>query len=183
MKRRVLLSVFLILVLLITLSGCSNNNINTSGSDASKNISSTVIEVTSIDGETSSVDLSELTFVTGQGGFKKSTGTIVGPGELSGPKLLDVLALAGGIEKGQAVELTANDGYKMTLTYEQINGDVATYNEKGEATTIDNLVAIIALECSDNIGLASVPTVAYIGEALTDGQLWLRDIKQIKILK
>lgn len=178
MRRRAL-SVFFILTLLITLLGCSKNDIDTSGSDASNNIS--VIEVTSIDGKTSSVDLSELTFVTGNGGFKKSTGTIVGPGELSGPRLLDVLALAGGIEKGQAVELTANDGYKMTLTYEQVNGHILTYDEEGQAITLGGVEAIIAVDSSDDELIEAPPRIAFIGDAITDGHFWVRDIGEIKI--
>lgn len=181
MKRRAL-SVLLV-ILMFFLSSCTKNDIDTLGSNDSNNIPTSIIEVTSVDGKASIVDLKEMAYVTGNGGLKKSTGTIVGPGKISGPKLLDILAIVGGIEEGQSVELIANDGYKMTLTYEQINGDVPSYDENGEAVTTDGLEAIIALEFSDNFNLPSEPTIAFIGETLTDGQLWLRGIKEIKIIE
>jgi len=48
--------------------------------------------------------------------LKKSTGTIVGPAEFSGPSLAEVLELAGGITPEDAIEITASDGYVMTLS-------------------------------------------------------------------
>ena len=47
------------------------------------------------DGNEKTVDLTKFESVTGEASFKKSTGAIVGPATLTGPKLVDVLGEIG----------------------------------------------------------------------------------------
>lgn len=142
------------------------------------------IELVDLDGNSQTVDLASLDAVTGEGGFVKSTGTVVGPAEVTGPKLLDILDLIGGITAEDAVKITAADGYEMTLTYDQCNGDVMTYNPDGEPLQVGGLEAIVALKSSSEELVDKGPRIAFIKdkETLSDGHFWIKDVAVIKVV-
>lgn len=131
MKRKSLIPLVLILVVCLlgmTLTSCADGTSN-GGSTSAEPVE---IKLVGKDGQEQSVDLTTLESITGEASFKKSTGAIVGPASLTGPKLVDVLDLIGGIKEGEAIAIIANDGYEMTLTYDQVMGEVMTYDEEGQ---------------------------------------------------
>lgn len=182
MKRKSLIPLVLILVVCLlgmTLTSCADGTSN-GGSTSAEPVE---IKLVDKDGQEQTVDLTTLESITGEASFKKSTGAIVGPASLTGPKLVDVLDLIGGIKEGEAIAIIANDGYEMTLTYEQVMGEVMTYDEEGQALQVGGLDAIVAIESSDEGVLESPPRICYIGEGnpISDGHFWVKDIAEIRV--
>lgn len=141
-----------------------------------------------VDGKGNSklVDLASLTQAKGVGIFKKSTGSLVGPAELSGPKLADVLKAAGiELTATDGLEFIASDGYKMTLDNQQITGNVMTYKQDGEAAAAaSQMEVLVGLESSQAEVGEGLPRLVYVSKdaAITDGHLWVKLIDTI-ILK
>lgn len=182
MKRKIysllILSVFL---LMTAISGCAQQAAESPSADTPADKTAAAIELVSLDGETQQLDLSTLPAVSGKGGFMKSTGTIVGPIELSGPKLSDVLDKVGGLKEDQALKITANDGYEMIFTHSQCTGQVLKYDTEGKPMGIGGLDVIIALESADPAILETPPRIAFIGDGISDGHFWVKDIGKIEV--
>lgn len=66
--------------------------------------------------------LKELPVTEGWGGFVSSTGEITIPERFQGVSLADLAAAVGGIEQGMGLTVVAEDGYAMTLSYDQAVG-------------------------------------------------------------
>lgn len=134
-------------------------------------------------GTSQTVDLAQLPQLTYPASYKRSSGTIVGPFTYTGPSLNSVLALMGGINKGDAVQLIAGDGYRMSLTYEQVNGEVTVYNEKGEALEEFTRPIMVLATSSDNPAFDGIRAI-YSGPAdpLTDGHTWVKDIVEVRVI-
>lgn len=142
------------------------------------------VEVTGKDGKAVTVNIASLATTTGKGGFKKSTGTIVGPDSLTGVKLMDVLQSAGGMTSSDALEITASDGYTMTLDYEQASGHLMVYDAQGTALQVVELTPILLTVESEGLG-QGIPRLAFVDAngALSDGHFWVKDIAKMKIVQ
>jgi len=174
-----------LLGLLMLISGCGQANQPAAPANAGgQQAAATNIKVIDNQGNTKAIDLASLPQVKGTGIFKKSTGALVGPAELSGPRLSDVLKAAG-VEQSESdgLEFVASDGYKMTLDSNQVSGRVMTYQQDGKAAAIKQLDVIIALQSSDSEVGEGLPRLAYIGEGnpISDGHLWVKLIDTISV--
>ncbi len=142
-------------------------------------------ELTLIGNETRAYTLDEIKampYHTAGGGFRKSTGTVVGPHNYTGVNITYLADLVGGITPSESVKMTASDGYSMTYTYEQVIGEIATY----EGTT-GPMTMVLAYEedespISDEYG--GPLRVAFVGpdSPITDGHFWVKYITTIEIL-
>ncbi len=180
-RRKSLIPLVLALsVCLLFLTSCANDDVSGGKTTAEP----TEIVLIDRDGEEKTVDLSKLESITGDSGFIKSTGTIVGPASFTGPKLSDVLAEIGGITQDNSLIVTAGDGYEMTLTYEQAMGNVMTYDSEGEPKKVGGLDTVLALESSADEVLEKAPRLCYLGdgEILTDGHFWIKEVAKIKVV-
>ncbi len=141
------------------------------------------IKLTDRLGTSQTVVLASLPQLTHLASYKRSSGTIVGPFTYTGPSLNSILALMGGINKGDAVQLIAGDGYRMSLTYEQVNGEVTVYNEKGEALDEFSRPIMVIATSSDNPAFDGIRAI-YSGPAspLTDGHTWVKDIVEVRVI-
>jgi hypothetical protein len=141
------------------------------------------VEVVDLAGNSRQVDLNALPAVSEAGGFKKTTGTIVGPATFTGPRLSDVI---GGAEFGPdcALEVTASDGYTMTLSYEQVQGNVMTYDRDGQALKIGVPNVLVALKSSDPKLNEGFPRIIFTGPdaPLTDGHFWVKDVARLRVV-
>jgi hypothetical protein len=131
------------------------------------------------------VNLAELEQITGKGGFRKSTGTLVGPATFTGPELMDVIEAAGGMEEGKSVEIVASDGYTMRFSYDQLQGKVLTYDTEGEPRKVDELKAIIAVDSDDEEFKEDLPRVAFVADeaVMSDGHFWIKFVAELKIVE
>jgi hypothetical protein len=94
-------------------------------------------------------DLKALPATEGWAGIKNSTGKITVPARYKGVTADELCKLVGGIGPDTGVNLTAKDGYAMTISYDQITqGDFITYDPGtgDEIKAHDPLTVVIAYE-------------------------------------
>ncbi len=125
---------------------------------------------------------------TAGGGFKKSSGAIVGPFTYKGVNITYLTGLVGGLTPSNSVKVTASDGYSMTYTYDQIMGDITTYNATtGEPEPDGHVTMVLAYEEGEN----PIPNeyggplrIAFVGpdSPITDGHFWIKWVNKIEIL-
>ena len=176
MKRRQLLVVAVFaLMAMVLIAGCKPK---------APEVPAINIEVVGKDGKAQTVNLAALETISGKGGFMKSTGTIVGPEDLTGVKLADVLQSVGGMTSEDALEVTASDGYTMTLDYEQASGHLMTYSTDSTALQVVDLTPILITSESGNVG-QGVPRLGFVDAngSLSDGHFWVKDIAKLTIVK
>ena len=143
----------------------------------------TEADLTLIGSETRDYTLGEIQAMpsyTAGGGFKKSTGTIVGPFNYTGVNITYLADLVGGIMPSEGMKITASDGYSMTYAYEQVMGEIATY----EGTT-GPMTMVLAYEDDGSIpGYGGPLRVAFVGHdsPITDGHFWCKYVSEIEIL-
>jgi len=122
MKRNVLA---LLVAIGVLASSCGGDDTSPSGADA------VALTLTGPEGtvELTMAELQAMPPTEGWGGLISSTGSITIPERLKGVTLVDLAARAGGIAAGMGVTITAEDGYAMTLSYDQaVNGEFITYD-------------------------------------------------------
>ncbi len=142
-------------------------------------------DLTLIGDETRGYTLDEIRAMpsyTAGGGFKKSTGTIVGPFNYTGVNITYLADLVGGITPSESMKITASDGYSMTYTYEQVMGEIATY----EGTT-GPMTLVIAYEEDGNpisSDCGGPLRIAFVGSdsPITDGHFWCKYVSKIEIM-
>jgi hypothetical protein len=131
-------------------------------------------------------DLMEFDSIEGYGGYKRATGTVVGPHWYKGVSLGLLLDEVGGIILGEELEVIASDNWKITYTSQMLNGNVVAYNSiTGENLGIKEFQIILAYEEDGS----KIPTddgpirIAFISEEehLTDGNLWAKKVQTMKI--
>lgn len=132
-------------------------------------------------------DIAALSSYEAQGAYKKKTGTIVGPDKYTGVALNTLCDLVGSMEEDNMLWIISSDGYTMSYTYAQVNGDFVTYDPStgNPAVHNDSIVPILAYFKNDaNISLSEGPLrLAIVGpEGLaTDGQYWSKSVVRLEI--
>ena len=148
--------------------------------------------VLTISTETSSVnytmeELKNLQSKTGYGGYKKTTGTIVGPYLYTGVSIKTLLDDIGGISLDENLVVRATDGYEVTYSSTMINGYVTSYhNETGENLGINKFDMIVAYS-QNGADLASDDgplRIVFISDEgyLTDGTIWAKKVQTMEII-
>ncbi len=131
-------------------------------------------------------DLMELEAIEGYGGYKRSTGTIVGPLKCKGVSLNLLLEQVGGISSNEDLEVISSDGWKVTYTAQMLSGSVLAYdNTTGENLGADEFQIILAYEIDGTKILSDDGPLrlSFISEYgyLTDGNLWAKKVETMKI--
>ncbi|MCK4896972.1 MAG: hypothetical protein KAS47_09190, partial [Candidatus Heimdallarchaeota archaeon] len=131
-------------------------------------------------------DLKALPSVSGLGGYKKTTGTLVGPSTYKGVPIISLLDDIGGMLPTSDLIIRATDGYVISFSYSMIVGQVTAYdNETGANLGINEFEMIVAYE-QDGNALATDDgslRIAYLSDEgyLSDGNLWAKKIQEIEI--
>jgi len=134
-------------------------------------------------------DIKAMPSISGKGGFFTSVGVINGPFDLKGVPVTDICDLVGGISSDEIVYLYAVDGYSAVFDYEQITGDIDTYDiETMKLIPHDDLRVILAYEqngklLSHEYGKPLRLAVIAGENLLTEGHHWVKWIDQIEIVK
>jgi DMSO/TMAO reductase YedYZ molybdopterin-dependent catalytic subunit len=113
-----------------------------------------------------------MTSVTADGGYNKTTGAIIEPDTYTGVNVSYLLQAVGGISAGQSVLVTSSDEYQMTFTYEQVIGNESTW-------------MVLAYEMDGAPLYAdTVPRIVFIGPdaPITDGHLWQKMVASMEIV-
>jgi hypothetical protein len=110
-------------------------------------------------------------------------------GNFTGVPILTLLNLVGGITSTEKVTVTGTDGYKVTFTYQQVQGQgLNTYDPTTRATVQPSqpLTMIIAYYCnSTNLTSDKGPlSAAFVGPQglLTQGRYWAYFLVKIEII-
>jgi DMSO/TMAO reductase YedYZ molybdopterin-dependent catalytic subunit len=135
--------------------------------------------------------LKALPVTEGQGGIKSSTGEITIPEPFKGVALKDLVAALGGtFDSSMGVAITAEDGYSMTFSYDQVmNGAFTAYDPAAgnEMPTHDPLTAIIAYEHngqplnSTEEGTLRVVVVSAKNNQVVDGHWSVKWVNKVEV--
>ncbi len=109
------------------------------------------LELVGADGTTTMTyaDVMALPATEGYAGWKSSTGEIEPPAIFRGVAIKDIAEALGGLEENMGIEITASDGYSMTLSYDQVmNGTFVAFDPATgeELKNPVELTAILAYE-------------------------------------
>ena len=136
-------------------------------------------------------DLKALPVTEGQAGIKSSTGKITIPEPFKGVTLKDLVASLGiTLDPSMGVTITAEDGYSMTFSYDQVmNGAFTAYDPAtgNEMTTHDPLTAIIAYEHngqplnSTEEGTLRLVVVSAKNDQVVDGHWSVKWVNKIEV--
>jgi DMSO/TMAO reductase YedYZ molybdopterin-dependent catalytic subunit len=139
----------------------------------------------------SMADLKALSATEGQGGIKSSTGKITVPEPFKGVALKDLVASLGGtFDSSMGVTITAEDGYSMTFSYDQVmNGTFTAYNPANgdELTVHDPLTAIIAYEHNGQLlntpeeGTLRLVVISAKNDQVVDGHWSVKWVNKIEV--
>ncbi len=116
--------------------------------------------------------------------FRSSVGRVEGPFSYTGASMIDVLKAVGGIAPGQAIRVTARDGYEMVYSYAQVIGNALTFDREGKALRVGGAEMFLAYE-SDRDGADKLPRIvlANRGEVMiTKGHLWSKSVARIDVV-
>jgi DMSO/TMAO reductase YedYZ molybdopterin-dependent catalytic subunit len=137
------------------------------------------------------VQLKALPVTEGQGGIKSSTGAITIPEPFKGVALKDLVAALGvPFDSSMGVVITAEDGYSMTFSYDQVmSGAFTAYDPAmgNELTEHDPLTAIIAYEHngeplnSAEEGTLRLVVVSATNNQVVDGHWSVKWVNKIEV--
>ena len=127
MKKRLLL-ISLIVALILAMTACGTSTQTDVTTPDVEELPQAILEITNGD---QVVDLTfekikELPAVEGYAGIMSSTGKITAPTMFKGVALTTLLELVDGIDESKSLEVTAVDGYSMTMSMDQVvNGSLS----------------------------------------------------------
>ena len=139
--------------------------------------------------ETTGYSMSELLAlpsITGEGGYKKTTGTIVGPYTYTGVSIKHLLELTGTLPIEYSIEAKSSDLYTTYLNRTEVEGAFAAFDaETGDPLGMENFTVILAYleggELLDHGGPLRIVTLSEDGH-LSDGHYWAKDVVNITLL-
>ncbi len=135
-------------------------------------------------------ELKSQTATSGQAGMLSSTGKITVPAEYTGVLLTDLLDLMGGITPDLGVNIVAEDGYTMTLSYDQVtNGGFITYDPSDgtEKEFDEQLRAMIAYAMdgqpmdAQRDGTLRMVVISSTNNQITDGHWAVKWVNRIEV--
>ena len=141
--------------------------------------------------ETKALTLDEikatLPYTASGGLWATHRGVVKGPFEYTGVKLTDLLDLVGGISEENTVKVVASDGFAKVFTYDQIKGDLETFDREGNSIGWDQpITVVLAYEQDGNpieIPKGGPLKIAITGpeEPITPGDCWVKWLEKIEI--
>jgi len=89
-------------------------------------------------------DLEKIDEYSGNGGYKTSHGSIRGLASYTGVRMTKLLDEIGNLPDNYKVEVIASDNYSVNYTIDEIEGNVAVYDNSGNETGIGGVTMILA---------------------------------------
>jgi DMSO/TMAO reductase YedYZ molybdopterin-dependent catalytic subunit len=133
-------------------------------------------------------EIRKMPFEEAGGGFFTTVGVINGPYEVRGVLLKELCMLVGGVAPDDVVSVSATDGYSMVFDYEQLNGDIETYDPVTlHEVPHEKLIVLLIYEqggktLSHSDG--SPLRLAVVGSEalLTEGHNWVKWVNKIEVI-
>ncbi len=122
-----------------------------------------------------------------RGGYKNQLGNIRGLGNYTGIPLNTLCNMIGGITNNNAVRITADDGYNMTFSYDNVHGNFTTYDPAtgNPVPYSQSLTPIVAYHKDDmNLSSSEGPLrIAIVGPEglVTDSTYWVKWVVRLEI--
>lgn len=113
-----------------------------------------------------------ITSVTADGGYNKTTGSIVGPDSYTGVNVSHLLTAVGGMTPQQSLLVTSRDDYQITYTYDQVVGNESVW-------------MVLAYEMNgEPLYAESIPRIAFLGPEgpITYGHLWQKQVAVMELV-
>ncbi|HVO36788.1 MAG TPA: CARDB domain-containing protein [Candidatus Acidoferrum sp.] len=132
-------------------------------------------------------DIGNLESYRAYGGYKNSLGILKGLGNYTGVPIKTLCDMMGGIRSGYRVRIIASDNYSKDISYEELNGNLVTFdNVTGEEVQHNQtLTPILAYYYNDlNLSLSDGPLkVAIVGpEGLcTNSTFWVKQVVRLEL--
>jgi hypothetical protein len=135
-----IIATIVIIIIVVSLSAVAAQyilNQSPQSSDELPDMTLTLIGSNEQEQTLTKTDILAITPYTADGGIRTSSGEIKGVGTYTGVAVTDLLDLVGGIQSDQTLTATAQDGYTMTYSYNQVtNGaDFTTYDPTTRSET------------------------------------------------
>jgi DMSO/TMAO reductase YedYZ molybdopterin-dependent catalytic subunit len=135
-------------------------------------------------------DLQELPPVTGHGYSVSTTGIRLGPYICTGVDLREIAALAGGMNPGDRIWVSAPDGYLWVFDSDQMQGNgFVTFNEELKEIPAPPLRIILMYEQDDRPltydegGPARIAIISEAPGIVTEGSAWVKWVERIEVKK
>ena len=126
---------------------------------------------------------------TGNGGFFTTAGIVNGPYKAKGVPLTDLCNLVGGVTSSDTIIAYASDGYSSIFSYNQVTGDIVTYDPKTMKEVLHGELKLILMYEQDGKSLSQDGgkplRVAIVGTdgLLTEGNMWIKWVNKIAVMK
>ena len=132
-------------------------------------------------------ELKELPSVKGEGGYRRTSGTINGPYNVTGVAFSTLLALLPALPSNYTLNVLAGDAWETNYTKAMVDGSLSGYTPTGDPLASIQSTMVLAYE----IDGAPIPTgdgplrITFINEDrnLTDGSLWAKYVVSITVLE
>ncbi|MCK4844916.1 MAG: hypothetical protein KAS95_04525 [Candidatus Heimdallarchaeota archaeon] len=123
--------------------------------------------------------------ILSSGGYKKTTGTIVGPDDYKGVPVIELLESLGGLNESQEITAISSDGYKMTYSSSMVNGLVTAYdNVTGVELGVQSFEMVLIYEEIGETILDGGPLrIGFLSDDgyVSDGQLWAKEVIKMEM--
>jgi hypothetical protein len=132
-------------------------------------------------------DIGNLESYRAYGGYKNQLGLLKGLGNYTGVPINTFCGMIGGIRSGSRIYIMASDGYLKTMSYEELSGNLVTYDNVTGAEVQHNqtLTPMLAYHYNDlNLSSSDGPLrAAIVGpEGLcTNSTFWVKSVVRLEI--
>jgi DMSO/TMAO reductase YedYZ molybdopterin-dependent catalytic subunit len=130
-------------------------------------------------------EIQDMPSVTGTGGYKRSSGTIVGPFTYTGVEMEYILNQTGALPADYTIEVVASDGYTTYYNKSQVDGLFDAYDQSGNPIGVQQFTLVLAYdEGGDSLpegGPLRVVTLSEDGY-LSDGHFWAKAVDNITLI-
>lgn len=122
------------------------------------------------------------------GGFFSTVGVVSGPYKVRGVLLEDLCDFVGGYSSEDIISISAVDGYSMVYDYDQINGEIQTYEPESLHEVPHEELTVLLIYELDGKPLSETDgkplRLAVVGDTgfLTEGHNWVKWVDTIEVL-
>jgi hypothetical protein len=116
--------------------------------------------------------IANMTSVTASGGFRKSTGAIVGPDNYTGANVSYLLEWVGGMSPADSLKVSSRDGYQRIFNYNLAMGN-------------DTVWTVLSYRINGtSMPTADVPRITFIGPSspITNSNLWQKAVNSMEVI-
>ena len=134
-------------------------------------------------------EIKAMPYYEGQGGFFTTVGVINGPYKVRGVPVIDLCEMVGGMTSSDILFVSAQDGYSAVFGYDQVTGNLDTYDPKTMAVTPHKeLKLILAYKLngkplSDDSGKPLRLAAVGSDDLLTEGHYWVKWVNKLEVVR